>query len=90
MRPWPRPGGPAKPDGPQRLATGPNDHEGLGRERFWDQTPDERRAALSAMVADDGIDFAAKTNMAYFDAAGGDRTFARGWLNELERVRFYG
>ena len=32
--------------------TGPHDHEGAGRSRFWDQTPEQRRSALAAMTED--------------------------------------
>ena len=70
--------------GPLRMATGPTDHGGLGRERFWDQTPEERAAALPAMVADAGIDLS-RVHPAYWSGRSADRAFARGWLAERDR-----
>lgn len=89
MRPWPRPNGPEVIDGPLRLATGPRDHEGLGRERFWDQTPEERREALKAMVTDANVNVAA-ASMRYVGVISENKAFAKGWLNELDRARAYG
>jgi len=64
-------------NGPLLQATGPNDHEGLGRERFWDMTPGHRRDNLSRIVAN--------ANAGVLRAP--DKEFARGWLSELERYR---
>jgi hypothetical protein len=89
MQVWPRVGGPDIPDGPQRLARDGNDHEGLGRERFWDQTPAERAEALSTMSRDAGIQLVPKVDPKYWKTAAGDRDFAKGWMAELERVRHY-
>lgn len=66
-------------DGPLLQATGPNDHEGLGRERFWDMTPKQRRENLKQVVAD--------SNAGGLEAP--RKEFARGWLSELERYRRY-
>lgn len=71
--------------GPLRMATGPTDHDGLGRERFWDQTPEDRAAALSVMVADAGIDLS-RVRPAYWPSRSADRAFARGWLAEHQRA----
>jgi len=64
-------------DGPLLQASGPNDHEGLGRERFWDMTPEQRREKLCQIAAD--------ANAGALEAPRKD--FARGWLSELERYR---
>lgn len=87
MKPWPRPFGPETIDGPLRMCHGPKDFEGSGREAFWDQTPEERKAALSAMVRDANLDTAARVDLRYFGVANESKAYARGWLNELERVR---
>ena len=89
LQPWPRPVMPDIPDGPSRLALGPRDFEGLGREKFWDQSPEERAAALPAMVEDSNLNIAAKIGMAYIGTASENKAFAKGWLNELQRVRHY-
>lgn len=83
---WPRSGGPEKPDGPLRFADGPHDIDGLAREAFWYQTPEERRENVRAMVQDAGIEVS-RLAPAYWKATGERRDFARAWLNELERVR---
>jgi hypothetical protein len=64
-------------NGPLLQATGPNDHDGLGRERFWDMTPEQRRDNLKQIVAD--------SNAGALEAP--RKEFARGWLSELERYR---
>lgn len=64
-------------NGPLRQATGPNDHEGLGRERFWDMTRDQRRDNLKQIVAD--------ADAGALEAP--RKEFARGWLSELDRYR---
>lgn len=87
LRSHPRAGGPDRPDGPLRLARGPLDHEGLGRERFWDQTPEERADALPAMVQDSNLDTSARVDLRYFHVANESKAFARGWLAELERAQ---
>lgn len=86
MQPWPRSGMPDKPDGPSRLSLGPHDYEGQGREAFWDQSPEERAIALSAMVADAGINCATKVDVHYLGVVSERKQFAKGWLAELERV----
>jgi hypothetical protein len=88
MQVWPRPGYDGKPDGPLAFARGPQDFEGLGREKFWDQSPDERRDALKAMVSDAGRS-TSDTDMRHFRSVFESKQFARGWLNELENVRRY-
>jgi hypothetical protein len=80
---------PDKPDGPSKLALGPRDYEGQGREAFWDQTPDERQAALSAMVADAGLNCTSCVHLVYLGTASENKTFAKGWLAELGRVKQY-
>lgn len=92
MQPWPRPAMPDMPDmpdGPSRLALGPRDFEGQGREAFWDQTPEERAAALPAMVADSNLNCATKVGVAYLETASDCKAYAKGWLDELERCRAY-
>lgn len=64
-------------NGPLLQATGPNDHEGLGRERFWDMSPEQRRDNLGQIVADANADVLEAPR----------KEFARGWLSELERYR---
>jgi len=64
-------------DGPLVQAEGPHDHEGLGRERFWDMTPKQRRDNLSRITE--------QANAGALQAP--DKEFARGWLSELERYR---
>ena len=75
MKPWPRAGGPQIPDGPLRLATVPDDHEALGRERFWDQTEAERSAALPRIL---------ELTRSWNTEA--DVRFASGWLAERYRL----
>jgi hypothetical protein len=58
-------------------STGPNDYEALGRERFWDMTPEQRRDNLKQIVSD--------ANAGALQAP--KKEFARGWLSELERYR---
>ena len=89
LQPWPRPGMPDIPDGPSRLALGPRDFEGLGRERFWDQFPEERAKALPAMVEDANINCAARVDVRYLGVVSENKAFAKGWLNELQRVGGY-
>jgi hypothetical protein len=89
MQPWPRRGMPDIPDGPSRLALGPRDFEGQGREAFWDQTPEERFEALPKMLHDAGLNIASKVGMAYIGVASENKAFAKGWLAELDRVRPY-
>lgn len=87
MQTHPRPHYDGPIDGPLCMAHGPNDYEGQGRESFWDQTPEERAAALSAMVSDAGINCATKVDVAYLGTMSERKAFAKGWLNELERTR---
>ncbi len=61
--------------GPLRASTGPNDHEGEGRERFWDMSPEQRSANLSRIV-----------QMTRPESCGQDKAFARGWLSEHARM----
>lgn len=89
LQPWPRPSMPDIPDGPSRLALGPMDFEGLGRERFWDQFPEERAKALPAMVEDANINCATQVDVRYLEVASENKAFAKGWLNELQRVNDY-
>ncbi len=63
--------------GPLLLATGPNDHEALGRERFWDMSPSQRRDNLKQIVSDSNAGALQEPTKA----------FARGWLSELDRYR---
>jgi hypothetical protein len=63
------------PTGPLRLASGPHDSEGLGRERFWDQSEAEREANLPTM-----------TRLLKSWYAEGDRMFANGWFAEHSRL----
>lgn len=69
---------------PLTLCQGPHDHEGAGRERYHDQTAEQRKAALSAMVEDAGIDLSRLDPRLWTDL-GAARDFARGWLNEHQR-----
>lgn len=64
-------------EGPLFQATGPNDHEGLGRERFWDMTPEQRQDNLKQIMND--------ANAGALEAP--RKEFARGWLSELDRYR---
>lgn len=89
MQPWPRSSMPDMPDGPSRLALGPRDFEGQGREAFWDQSPEERAVALSAMVEDAGLNCATKVDVRYLGVVSERKAFAKGWLAELDRVRPY-
>ena len=86
MQAWPRQGMPEKPDGPSRLALGPRDYEGQGREAFWDQTPVERAVALSAMTEDANRNCATGVDVRYLGTVSENKRYAKGWLNELERV----
>ncbi len=61
--------------GPLRPATGPDDYEALGRERYWDMTPEQRAEALPKVVAN--------ANLEALRAP--DKEFARGWLSEQAR-----
>jgi hypothetical protein len=79
---------PSIPDGPSRLATGPRDFEGLGMERFWDQTPLERREASKTMHRDRNVN-CANVPMNSFTMACEDKAFAKGWLDELQKVRIH-
>jgi hypothetical protein len=63
--------------GPLVHSTGPNDHEALGRERFWDMSEQQREDNLAAMVA--------LANSGVLQAP--DKEFARGWLSEHERFK---
>lgn len=65
---------PPKP-GPMRLAFGPHDYEGQGRERYHD-TPEGQRAGLVAEMT-------ANLNHGTPEP---DRAFARGWLDEHRRT----
>jgi len=89
LQPWPRPSMPDTPDGPSRLALGPGDFEGLGREKFWDQSPEERAKALPVMVEDANINCAARVDVRYLGVVSENKAFAKGWLNELQRVGAY-
>ena len=62
-------------NGPLRPATGPDDNEGLGRERYWDMSPEQRKQALPQMVANANLGALREP----------DKAFARGWLSELDR-----
>ena len=64
-------------NGPLLQATGPNDYEGLGRERFWDMTPEQRQDNLKQIMAD--------ANAGALEAP--RKEFARGWLSEHERFQ---
>ena len=64
-------------EGPLLQAIGPNDYAGLGRERFWDMTPEQRRDNLKQITAD--------ANAGALEAP--RKEFARGWLSELDRYR---
>lgn len=64
--------------GPLVHSTGPNDHEALGRERFWDMSEQQREDNLAAMVK------LASTTEALREP---DKEFARGWLSEHERFK---
>jgi hypothetical protein len=86
MQVHPRPGYDGPVDGPLRMARGPRDFDGLGRERFWDQSPEERATALPAMVEDAGRQLD-RIDPKHWKAQNENRIFARGWLNELERTR---
>ncbi len=88
MQPWPRCGMPSIPDGPSRLAMGPRDFEGLGMERFWDQTPLERREASKTMHRDRNVN-CANVPMHRFTMACEDKAFAKGWLDELQKVQIH-
>jgi hypothetical protein len=61
--------------GPLRPATGPHDYEGLGRERYWDLTPEQRAEALPKVVSDANLEVLRSP----------DKEFARGWLSEQSR-----
>lgn len=61
--------------GPLRLATDANDYEGLGRERYWDMTPEQREEALPRIVSN--------ANLGALRSP--DKEFARGWLSEKAR-----
>jgi hypothetical protein len=65
-------------NGPLVQSTGPNDHEALGRERFWDMTEEQRDKNLAAMVK------LASTTEALREP---DKAFARGWLSEHDRFK---
>ena len=62
--------------GPLLQATGPNDHEALGRERFWNMSEKQRADNLGAMVK-----LASTTEVLQEP----DKAFARGWLSEYRR-----
>lgn len=62
--------------GPLLKATGPYDHEALGRERFWDMSEQQRAGSLDAMVK------LASTTEVLREP---DKAFARGWLSEHRR-----
>lgn len=64
------------PNGPLRHATGPTDYEGLGRERFWELSQEQRDQSLKAIVD--------QTN-AWVDEP--SKRFAQGWLSEHQRVQ---
>lgn len=68
------------------MASGPKDFEGLGREKFWDQTPEERGDVLSAMTDDANKNLAA-SDARFFGVDSENKAFAKGWLAELDRVR---
>jgi hypothetical protein len=72
-----------------RLRLGPRDFEGLGREKFWDQSPEERAKALPVMVEDANINCAARVDVRYLGVVSENKAFAKGWLNELQRVGAY-
>ena len=63
-------------NGPLVHSTGPDDHEALGRERYWDMSDEQRETNLAAMVK-----MASTTEV----LRGPDKAFARGWLSERER-----
>jgi hypothetical protein len=86
MQVWPRPHCDGPIDGPLRMAVGACDFDGLGREKFWDQTAEERAVALSVMVSDAGAQLD-RLHSSAWKVANENRIFARGWLNELERTR---
>lgn len=62
--------------GPLRACSGPHDAEGLGMERFWDLTPEQRQAQLAQIL-----------RLTQPGNAEQDRLFAKGWLSEHERLR---
>lgn len=62
--------------GPLRYAEGPHDHEGKGRERYWDMTPEQRKAAWSGIIRGTGSWQREE-----------DRQFSKGWLDEQDRHR---
>jgi hypothetical protein len=88
MQVYPRPHYDGPVDGPLRMAEHANDFDGLGREKFWDQTAEERAVALSAIVKDAGAQLD-RLHSSAWKVANENRIFARGWLNELERTRSY-
>jgi hypothetical protein len=83
---WPRPGYDGPCDGPLRLAWGPKDFEGQGREAYWDQTPEERTANVKVMVQDAGRSVS-DTDVKNFAPVFENRAFARGWLAESYRAK---
>lgn len=75
-----------KPTMPLRPALGPSDQEGRGRERYHEQTEEQRRQALRAMVEDSGLDLS-RHEPRHWPALSELRAFARGWLAEHQRNR---
>ena len=65
-------------NGPLVHSTGPEDHEALGRERFWDMSEKQREDNLAAMVN------LASTPEVLREP---DKSFARGWLSEHHRYQ---
>jgi hypothetical protein len=65
-------------NGPLVQSTGPNDHEALGRERFWDMSEQQREDNLASMVK------LASTTEALREP---DKAYARGWLSEHRRYQ---
>ena len=61
---------------PLRPCEGPHDAEGAGRERYWDMTPEQRRAELPRILE------SLKPG-----TPEGERRFADGWMAELRRDR---
>jgi hypothetical protein len=59
-------------------STGPNDHEALGRERFWNMSEQQREDSLSSMVK------LANTTEVLQEP---NKSFARGWLSEHHRYQ---
>lgn len=59
-----------------RPCEGPHDAEGAGRERYWDMTPEQRRAELPRILE------SLKPG-----TPEGERRFADGWMSELRRDR---